>query len=499
MMAVASNRLAAVAGLQILKSGGSAADAAIAAQAVLGLVEPETTGIGGSGVLLYYDAKVRVITYDEGLAAAPAAASATMASAQGGRGVGVPGMVPLLDLLYRQHGHLPWASLFQPAIKLATDGFPVSGALARAIAANAQRLARMPGSKAYFLAHGVPHAGTILKNPDYADMLRHMAADGSAALMRGPVAADIASAVRADVTPGLMTADDLAAYHARQRDPLCAPYRQWSLCSAAPPAYGGLATLETLDLLSHFELPPQNPGTALLFLDAERLAAEDAGAIGGDPDFSHVEAHAMLTAPHLTARAGLIHAGRALPSTMQFAGAPDRADSAAVLADAKGNAVILIGSLGGVFGSRLLLHGFLLNDSVGDFSPSGPNRTEPGKRPATAMAPVIALDAANRLVLVIGTAGGSRAPGLTVQTLVALLDWQLDPVQALSLPHIVSTGAANEIESSRDAATLAAVLRARGEKVSVGRVDSASVLIRVGPKGLAGAADPRREGVALGD
>ncbi len=500
MMVVAANRLAAAAGLQILKSGGSAADAAIATQAVLGLVEPQETGFGGGGVLLFYDAKIRAVTYDDGLTAAPAAASPDMPlQLQGGSSVAVPGMAPLLELLYRQHGHLPWAGLLQPAIKLATDGFPVSAALARAVAANAQRLGHAPAAKGYFLAHGAPRPGTILKNPDYADMLRHMAADGSAALMHGPIAADIAAAIRADASAGLMTADDLAAYHAKPRDPLCASYHPLSLCSAAPPAMGGMAALETMGMLTHFDLPPQNPGTALLLLDAERLATEDAWTHDGDPDFSHIDAHEVLGGPYLAARAGLLHAGRALPATTHVPNALEEGASAVVIVDGKGNALSLIGSIGNAFGSRLFIHGFLLNDSLGAFSASGSNHIEPGKRPVTAMTPVIVLDAANRLVLTFGAAGGDRATGLTVQTLIALLDWQLDPVQALGLPHIVSTGATNEIETSRDATTLAAVLRARGESVAVGKVNSASALIRVSPKGVAGAADPRYEGAALGD
>jgi gamma-glutamyltranspeptidase/glutathione hydrolase len=392
-------------------------------------------------------------------------------------------MVPLLEALYRQHGHLPWSSLFQTAIDRAAEGFSVSAALARAVSADATHLARLPATKTYFLAHGPIRQGAILKNPDYADMLRRIATEGSAGLTHGQAAADIAAAIRADATRGLMTTDDLAAYNATTHAAVCAPYAHATLCTAP----GGVPVLQALGMLAHVDMPQQNPGTALLLLDAGYLAAIDAATQN------------PLAPGFIDSRAAMLHAGRAVPRTAQTSAQPDQADSAVVIVDAKGNAISFVSSIGTAFGSHIMTHGFLLNDTLAEFSAAGPNGMEPGKRPASLMAPVIARDAAGHVATVLATASGIRMPALAVQTLLALLTWQLDPAQALALPHIIGTASTNELETSHDTATLAAVLRARGETVVIGKVNSASALIRIGPKGLSAAADPRHDGAALGD
>ena len=264
MMVVAANPQAAQAGLAILKAGGTAMDAAVAVQAVLGLVEPHASGLGGGAMLLYYEAASRTVTSYDGRETAPAAVKPDLflgpdgkpvpftQAVLGGRPVGVPGAVPMLQIAYKAHGKLPWADLFKPAIKLAEDGFPVAPRLARLIATEATTLGRQPALRDYFLQSGPPKAGALLKNPAYADTLRHLAADGAAALQTGPIAADIAAAIRSDPVPGLMTADDLAAYKPMKRDPVCAAYRTYTICSAAPPSSGGISVLETLGVLSPF-------------------------------------------------------------------------------------------------------------------------------------------------------------------------------------------------------------------------------------------------------
>jgi gamma-glutamyltranspeptidase/glutathione hydrolase len=466
---VAGNPLAAQAGLQMLRAGGTAADAAIAAQAVLGLVEPENSGFGGYGLALYYDVKHRDIGYYDGSATAPAGVDAAVPT--GGRAVGVPGTLAMLELLYKAHGHTPWADLFKPAIRLATEGFPLSPTLAAALRASPPpALARL-----LFPGRTVPKPGTLLKNPDYAETLRQIAANGSAGLMQGHIAGDIARAVRADAAPGLMTEDDLAAYQPVQRAPVCGAYRKTTLCSAGFPSIGGGLVLRTLALLAPFDLLPRSAGSALLLLDAQRLAA--AGAAGAQDK--------PLSPDH------------ALPALPPPAPAPPATPGATafVAVDAKGDAVALSSALGSVFGSRIAVDGLVLNNALAAFAA----HPQPGDRPATSMAPVMVLDPTNKLLAALATNATQTAPAAAAQALIATQNWRQAPTQALATPHIMLVDGRAVLEENTPEALQAPILKLRGETTTIGPLPSATAMVAVTGKGAVGGADPRGDGVVAGD
>ena len=526
-VAVAPHPMAASAAQQILHAGGTATDAAIAAQMMLTVVEPQASGIGGGSILLHFDAATHEVTNWDGRETAPASAAPELFSSPdgtplpftGGRSVGVPGTVRMLEALYRESGHLAWADLLAPAIHAAEAGVPVSAALADAIAAHADRLRRQPAAASlFFTPDGKPLvAGVKLVNTALAVTLRAIATGGANALMRGPVAADIATTARGDAAPGLLTTDDLAAYAARKRTPLCLPYRDRSVCAAAPPA-AGLQVLGTLGLLGHFDLGALDPAgadSAQLLIEAERLATADRARFLADPDFAHVPLPGLLASDYLTTRAQMIdwdHAADAVragnpawsaPGTAPAAGAvlADHGTSTIAVVDAAGNAVCLTSSLGGVFGSYLVVRGFLLNAALKDFAPRPDvdgrpvaNRIEPGKRPATSMTPAFVLDRTGALVAVVGSSGGARIPAYVVQGVTGLVDWALSPSKAVALPHVVGMPNGADIE----AAGLVPALEARSQRVSQHPMPSGTAIISVQPA-LAGAADGRGEGAVAAD
>ncbi len=535
-MVAAAHPLAAEAGLEMLRAGGSAVDAAIAAQMVLTLVEPQSSGIGGGAFLMHYAADGRTVTSWDGRETAPAAARPDLFLAAdgtplrfydavlGGRSVGVPGAVRMLEAAHRAHGILPWARLFEPAIRLAGEGFRVSPRLAAAVAADAERLRRDATTRAYFfLPDGRPiPEGLMLSNPPLATTLRAIAAEGADALYRGPIAADIAAKVRSDPNPGLITTDDLAAYEAKRREPVCGPYRAVLVCSMGPPSSGGVTVLQILALLGHFDIAPLDPaGTdaAHLIAEAGRLAFADRNQYLADADFVSVPVRGLLDGAYLTGRAQLIDRDRTLAAPR--AGNPpwrsgrlaphadgvENGTSHLVVVDAAGNAVSMTTTVEDAFGARLMVHGFILNNQLTDFSfrpvldgrPVA-NAVEGGKRPRSSMAPAIVIDAERRLVLAVGSPGGARIIGYVAQALVALIDWRLDPQAALALPHVGTLGSAVELEDGTGAASLRTALEARGHQVVVREMASGLQAIAVLPEGgLAGGADPRREGVAMGD
>lgn len=535
-MVAAAHPLAAEAGLAMLRAGGSAVDAAIAAQMVLALVEPQSSGLGGGAFLLHYDAATRAVTSWDGRETAPAAARPDLFLAAdgtplrfddvvpGGRAVGTPGLVRMLEAAHRAHGRLPWAQLFEPAIRLATDGFRVPARLARAVAVDAKRLRRDAAARAYFfLADGRPiPEGLKLANPALAATLRTLAAEGADAFYRGPLAADIAASVRSDPNPGLLTTDDLAAYQPRQRDPVCGPYRAVLVCSMGPPSSGGVAVLQILGLLGHFDmagLDPESAYTAHLLVEAGRLAFADRNRYLGDADFVPVPLAGLLDPVYLTVRAQLIDPVRALataragnprwdaPPYAPHADGVENGTSHLVAVDADGNAVSMTTTIEAPFGARLMVHGFMLNNELSDFSfrpeingrPVA-NAVRGGKRPRSSMAPVIVLDAARRLVLAAGSPGGARIIGYVAQALVAMIDRGADPRAAAAQPHIGTTGEAAELEAGTAAAALRGALEVRGHQVVVRPMTSGLQAIAVLPDGsLVGGADPRGEGVAIGD
>ena len=535
-MIAAANPLAAQAGLDILRQGGSAVDAAIAAQMVLNLVEPQSSGIGGGGFMLTSSAADGTVRAYDGRETAPAAATPDLFLGEdgeplgfydaviGGRAVGVPGLLAMLEAAHQRHGRLPWPRLFEPAISLAEQGFAISPRLHMLIG-EAPGLDRYAATRGYFLTPGgAPKAvGEGLVNPAFAATLRTIAAEGAGALYRGAIAADIVAAVRgAAGNPGLMTLDDLAAYEAKQGQALCRPYRRWTVCGMGPPSSGGVTSLEILGLLESFEVSALAPGTAAavhLISEASRLAYADRARFLADSDFVAVPVRGLLDTAYLARRAALIDPARSMGEASP--GAPPYDDGALgagdpgteqastthlSVVDGEGNAVSMTTSVESAFGSRLMVRGFMLNNQLTDFSfrpaidgvPVA-NRVEPGKRPRSSMAPTLVLDRDGGFVLAIGSPGGSRIIAYVVQALIAVLDWGLDVQQALDLPHHVNRNGLVDLEEGTPLTGLEAALVALGHEVRIRRLNSGLHVIAATPAGLEGAADPRREGVALGD
>jgi len=534
-MVATANPHASAAALEMLKAGGSALDAAVAAQMVLGLVEPQSSGIGGGGFLLHYDGPGSALTSYDGRETAPAAADPSMFLqadgtprgwldvAKGGQPVGVPGVVAMLEAAHRAHGVLPWATLFEPAIRLAEAGFDVSPRLSRMITRNAE-LADYEVARAYFFrSDGTPlQPGDRLTNLAYGQTLRAIAADGASALLTGEIARDIVQAVRRSaVNPGLLSEQDLARYRPYERTPVCNGYRQWIVCGMGPPTSGGLTVLQILGILSHFDLAALEPGsmeTVHLISEASRLAYADRARFMADSDFVDVPVVGLLDPAYLEARAGLIDLTRSMGKAPH--GAPPGSDARAyaadaspelpstshlVVVDAAGNAVSFTTSVERAFGSRLMVHGFLLNNQLTDFSfvaeqdgRAVANRIEPGKRPRSSMSPMLVFDRHNNLLLAVGSPGGSRIITFVTQALIAMLDWDLDPQPAVALPHHVNRGGATELEIDTAIADLAPALEAMGHEIKIQALTSGLHAIRVTPNGLIGGADPRREGTING-
>jgi gamma-glutamyltranspeptidase/glutathione hydrolase len=534
-MVVAANPLAAQAGLDILHQGGNAVDAAIAVQMVLTLVEPQSSGIGGGGFLLAFDVKSRSLTAYDGRETAPAAATAGMflhpdgtpmgyeEAVVGGLSVGVPGAVRMLERVHREHGHLPWAQLFEPAIKLAEQGFSVSPRLHEELADD-EGLKRLPAAAGYFYqGDGTPlPVGTLLRDPALAETLRLIAKDGADGFYRGRIADDIVAAVTTSpLQPARMTQADLAGYEAKARDPVCAPYRQWRVCSMAPPSSGGIAVLQVLRLLERFDLKGMAPESAKavhLIAEAGRLAFADRDRYVADPDKVAVPTAQLLGEAYLQERSQLIQPdhdlGKAAAGTLkQQSGwaAPlpqfePLSTSQISIVDSDGNAVSFTTTVEGPFGSKLFVDGFLLNNQLTDFSfkperDGQPvvNRVEPGKRPRSAMSPTMVFDQDGRLLLVLGSPGGASIISYVAKTLIGALDWGLDPQAAADLPNFANRNGATELEKGTALEALAPQLQAMGHEVKLTDMTSGVAIIAITPEGLAGGADSRREGVAVGD
>ena len=535
-MVVTAHPAAAAAGLAILQAGGNAVDAAIAVQMVLTLVEPQSSGIGGGAFLVLHTAATNQVTTWDGRETAPAAVTPNLfltpdgqslpflQAVLGGRAVGVPGAMRMLEAAHKAHGKLPWADLIAPAIALASKGFPASSRLAAAIAADEAQLKRHPTTRAYFLhPDGTPlQAGTTLANPALAETLRAIATDGANALHKGAIAAEIAATIRADANPGLMTTDDLAAYQPKQRPPICGIYRAQRICGMGPPSSGGVTVLQILGLLEHFDLPRMDPSSAevaMLIGEASRLAAADRARYLADTDFVPAPISGLLAADYLTLRAQLIDPARANPSPRagnpRWGGQPRPAPAPAQpengtshvsIVDAAGNAVAMTTTVEARFGSRLMVRGFILNNQLTDFSflpeiegrPIA-NRVEPGKRPRSSMAPTLVYSPDGKLAHVLGSPGGGHIIGFVTQTLLHLLDWHATPQTALAAPHILSRGDTIELEAATQAATLAPTLEARGQRTHIHPLPSGLQAISITPTGLLGASDPRQEGTALGE
>jgi gamma-glutamyltranspeptidase/glutathione hydrolase len=547
-MVAAANPLATDAGRQVLKAGGSAVDAAIAIQMVLTLVEPQSSGIGGGAFMLHHDGR-SVMTYD-GRETAPAAASPQLflqpdgkpmpfaAAVVGGRSVGVPGVLRMLAMAHAQHGRLPWATLFQPAIRLAEEGFSVSPRLHTLLQQDALLKERSLAAQSafarqlFYRADGSPHpVGTVLRNPELAQTLRDIAGQGVDGFYNGPLAQRMVEAVRAHASnPGLLSRTDLQGYRAKQRAALCHDYRQYTVCGMPPPSSGALAIGQILGMLTHTPLAAHRPSrdaagqwtlapeAVHLYSEAARLAYADRAQYVADPDFVSVPVNGLLNPGYLADRAKLIgptSMGKASPGKPPgtvVGWAPDRSPempstSHISVVDGHGNALSMTTTIEAAWGAKLMVGGFLLNNQLTDFSfvseENGQpvaNRVEPGKRPRSSMSPTLVFDkTTGKLVMALGSPGGSAIINYVGKTLVGTLDWGLNVQDAISLPNFGSRNGPTELEKGRTPEALVEALKAKGHTVTV--IDQTSGLQGIQRQGTGwlGGADPRREGVAMGE
>jgi gamma-glutamyltranspeptidase/glutathione hydrolase len=530
---VASHPLASEAGAEMLRRGGSAVDAAIAAQMVMTLVEPQSSGIGGGLFLLHYDPQTRAIDSHDGRETAPASVTPNLfmgadgkplgfiEAAVGGRSVGVPGAIATLWQAHRAHGRLPWADLFQPAIEHARAGFAVSPRLAKVIGM-VPSLDLVPATAAYFKPGGRALAeGEILKNPALADTLQRIAMQGPDGFYKGPVAQAIVDAVaQAPRGAVALTLKDLQSFRPSKRATLCGLYRGYRICGMRPPSSGGIATLQILKVLERFEigsLEPASPQALHLFAEAQRLAFADRSAFLGDPDFVPVPVGGLLSWPYLSARSRLIDPGRALPQDRVLPGDPrgarllyqrlrvpdhSKPSTAHVsVIDAKGRAVAMTTTVEGPFGSHLMAAGFMLNNQLSDFAfePVGDNRRfanapAAGKRPLSSMSPTLVFDRRGRLFAVIGSPGGWRIIPYVSKALMGLIDWKMDMATAVGLPNVTSRSAVVELEKDRGLEVAGEALVSLGHEVKFIEQTSGLNGMRIVRGRIDAGADPRREG-----
>ena len=534
-MVAAAHPEAVTAGEAVLARGGNAIDAMVAVQIMLNLVEPQSSGIGGGSFLLYWDAESEALMSFDARETAPMAAGPDLFldpetgepmgfwdAVIGGRSVGVPGTLLLLEEMHERFGSRPWAELFEPTISLAEAGFLVSPRLAGSIEAAAERgLDRFDATRDYFFdADGAPlAAGTTLANPAFAQTLRQIAEAGSVPFYSGNIGEALVDAVAEG--GATLSMADLAAYAVVERAPVCAGYRGHSVCGMGPPSSGGIAVGQILGLLEHVDMAGHGP-TPLglhLFLEASKLAYADRALYLADEDFVSVPTSGLLDPGYLMLRAQAIDHGTAMPPAR--AGNPPWREGSALtpqlqetsngtshvsIVDAAGNIVSLTSSIETGFGSRLMTGGFLLNNELTDFSfrpeveavPVA-NRVEPKKRPRSSMAPTIVFDAEGTPVLVLGSPGGARIINYVAKTIVAMLDWEMDAETAVSLGHFTNLNGDTTLEAASDVAAMADALKALGHSVSLADLNSGLHLIARVPAGWQGAADPRREGIVLGN
>ncbi|HWF78338.1 MAG TPA: gamma-glutamyltransferase [Caulobacteraceae bacterium] len=534
-MVTAANPLAASAGLAVLKRGGSAMDAAVAVQAVLGLVEPQSSGLGGGAFMVYYDAKTRKVTAYDGREVAPKGAGPDMflgpdgkplpffQAILSGRSAGVPGAVAMLYLAHKEHGRLAWSGLFDQAEKLADDGFVVSPRLDFMIHLKQAPQPSAPDAVRYFSKPDGTElkAGDVLKNPAYAETLRLVAKEGPNAILTGRIAQDIVKRLSEGPLPGSMTLADLAAYRPHESEALCRPYRVYLVCTTQAPS-GGPALLEALGLIEHTDIASRGPADAqgwLQIAEAERLMYADRDKYEGDPAFVSYPLEGLLDRRYLAQRAKLIGdtAGPAPtpghPAGVSVAYGPDHTrepggTSHFVIVDADGNVVSMTTTVESIFGDGRMVDGFFLNNQLTDFSfaPKDPdgapaaNAVGPGKRPRSSMAPNIILDAHRDFFAAVGSPGGNAIPAFVLKAIVGFIDWKLPMQQALDLPNLVARGPAFYGEADRFPPAVVKELAAKGVVFQAARGAEGSGLhgIMKVKGGYEGGADDRREGVAVG-
>jgi gamma-glutamyltranspeptidase / glutathione hydrolase len=532
-MVAAAHPLAVEAGLQVLRRGGSAVDAAVAVQFVLGFVEAPETGLGGGGFLLYFEAGSGELRFYDGRETAPAAARPDRFTLLGlpaprwfavpsGRAVGVPGLVAMLALAHQRHGRLPWTELIRPAIAHAEQGVPMPERLRRQSRSDLSLRLFSDTRRAFVAPAG--EQPPLLRNPEYAATLRALAADGPTAFYSGEIGAALVARARARRPwPADLAAGDLPTYVPLERAPVCGRYREWTVCGAPPPSSGGIALLQILGMLERFpmaELGADSAEAMHLLIEAQRLAFADRERFIGDPDFVDVPVAGLLDADYLLRRSTLIDPGRALDRALP--GDPEQGlatgpapggvtrmsggTSHFTIVDGAGNVAALTSSVEAPFGSRMMSGGFLLNNQLTDFSfdpragdRDHPNAVAPGKRPRSSMSPVIVLDAEGRVRLALGARGGPRIIPYVARTLVAVLDWGLEIQEAIALPNFVHAEGRVELERNTPLAARRAEFAARGHRVREAALDSGLHGIERTATGWRGGADPRLDGVARGD
>lgn len=536
MVAVA-NPLAARAAADVLKGGGNAIDAAVAAQAVLGLAEPQSSGLGGGAFLVYFDARTGKLTTLDGRETAPSAVTPQLFqddngeplkffdAVVGGRSVGVPGTPALMAHMHQRWGSRKFGDLLQPAIRHAERGFVVSQRLADLVAKSADYLSRQQAAADYFLPSGNPISrGLLLRNQDYADTLKQMARGDTRSFYHGPLAASIVSTARSySANPGVMQVKDLAAYVVKERQPVCLPYRVYEVCGMGPPSSGALTVGQILGLIEPFDigaLGPNDLDSWRLIGDASRLAFADRGRYMADSDFVPMPTKGLLKKNYLAERSKLLIGTRALEKDKIVPGEPSWdhaflfADDESIelpstshfsIVDKDGNAVSMTTTIENAFGSRLMVGGFLLNNELTDFSfrshKNGvpiANRVEPGKRPRSSMSPTIVMKD-GKPVLVVGSPGGSRIIGYVAKTIIAHLDWDMNIRAAIDLPHLVNRFGTYDLEAGTEAETMKTGLENIGYEVKIRDLNSGLHGISIHEDGLEGGADPRREGVVIAE
>lgn len=532
-MVAAAHPLATKAGNRILAQGGSAMDAAVAVQLVLGLVEPQSSGIGGGAFILHWDHAEQHLSTFDGRETAPQSADGDLfmhdeqampwrEAYVGGKAVGVPGLIAVLYKAHQRYGTLPWADLFTDALTLAEGGFPVSDRLAALLAVGWNRgIEHSAAASAYFYPNGTSLvAGTIITNQPYATVLQQIATEGPSAFYQGENAKAMVTAVRqAKVNAGQLALTDLAEYRALERDPVCGMYRRYRVCGMPPPSSGGVAVVQILGLLERFDmsaLAPDSVAAIHLFGLASQLAFADRDHYLADTDFVSVPVQELIDTRYLALRSALIANDKALndvtpgiptdsierissvspelPTTTHFS-----------IVDANGNAISATTSIENVFGSGLMANGYLLNNQLTDFSLTPEkngqlvaNRVEGGKRPRSSMAPMMVFDEEGTLRFVLGSPGGSRIINYVAQTLVGLIDWQLDIQSAINLPKYTHRNDFLALEKGTSVAEHQAALEQLGHEVRVIDLNSGLHGIVITEAGLQGGADPRREGQVLG-
>ncbi|MEH6631217.1 MAG: gamma-glutamyltransferase [Halopseudomonas aestusnigri] len=534
-MVASANPIATQVGYEVLERGGTAADAAVAVQFMLNLVEPQSSGIGGGAFMVYWDAKSKTLTTFDGREKAPMSATPDYwlgADGQpvgwfdavvGGKSVGVPGTLKLIETVQQRYGNQDWASLIEPARALAQGGFQISHRMASSIAkaVGKRKLEAMPDTRAYFFdKKGDPlKAGTLLRNPEFAAALAMIQKEGSKVFYEGQIAKDIVASVKTEENGGVLTMEDMKAYTVVERKPACADYRGYEVCGMGPPSSGALTVGQILSVLSNYDIPAMGPGaeSTHLYLEAAKLAYADRGLYMADSDFVKMP-EGLLDQAYLKSRAALIDPNKAMakadagtpPWKEASIYAPDTqlerpGTSHFSIVDAQGNVVSITTTIETGFGSRVMSNGFLLNNELTDFSRAPEkdgkpiaNRVEGGKRPRSSMAPTIVLkDGAP--VLAIGSPGGSRIINYVAQSIIGILDFNMDPQVAISQPHIVNRNGATDVEENTDAVAMIPALEALGHETKVRDLNSGLHVIQIKDGVLIGGADTRREGTVMGD